>query len=521
MMISEGEYLFMNEKNMGRTDEIELDLQRIFNVLWNRKLLIAIVSVLCAAVALVSTLLFVTPKYEASAMFYVNNTAPAGESSSGVSSSDITASKNLVESYIVILKTRDALTEVIEYADVDLSYDDLSDMIYAESVDETEIFRVVVTSPDPVEAEKLARAIADVLPGRLASIIEGTSAKVVDVENAPESPSSPSYTYNALFGFLIGFVVMVGIIVLRTVFDTTIRTDEDVEQVCKHPVLASVPDMGAVSKGGHEYGADRKKKKTAAAVPGKKPVVVGGGISFAAAEAYKLLRTKLQFSFADDNDCRIIGVSSALSGEGKSLSSINLAYTLSQMNKKVILIDCDMRRPTLAEKLHIRRKPGLSSLLTGQTTLKGLIQYCGIKGEETAFHVITAGQNPPNPMELLGSERMARVLEGLRKMYDYIILDLPPVGEVGDAMAVAKQTDGILLVVRHNYCNRIALADAARQFEFIDAKILGVVCNCATEETGKYGSNYYKKYYGRNDRKYENSYAVAAERTAQNSVKGE
>ena len=183
---------------------------------------------------------------------------------------------------------------------------------------------------------------------------------------------------------------------------------------------------------------------------------MGSGMSFAASEAYKLLRTKLQFSFAGDNSCRVIGLSSALSGEGKSLTAINLAYSLSQLNKRVILIDCDMRRPTLAEKLDLRKRPGLSSYLTGQSRLKELIQFCGIKNDENAFHVIAAGQNPPNPVELLSSDKMAAVLEMLRQNYDYVILDLPPVGEVSDAMAVAKILDGMLLVVRQNYCNRIA-----------------------------------------------------------------
>ena len=124
-----------------------------------------------------------------------------------------------------------------------------------------------------------------------------------------------------------------------------------------------------------------------------------------------------------------------------------------------------------------------------------MFQYCGVEGDEQAFHVIAAGQIPPNPVELLSSARMSMMLKQLRGMYDYIILDLPPVGEVSDALAVAKETDGILLVVRQNYCNRVVLKDAVRQFEFVGSKILGVTYNCATESSGSYGKKYYKKYY--------------------------
>ena len=189
-------------------------------------------------------------------------------------------------------------------------------------------------------------------------------------------------------------------------------------QVCHHPVLAAVPDMAAPSKGSYyQYSAgnNKRNKSKRSGSTGNSPVLFGGNISFAASEAYKLLRTKLQFSFVDEGESRIIGFSSALSGEGKSLTAINLAYTLSQLDKKVILIDCDMRRPTLAEKLTIHKTPGLSGYLTGQHTMEELIQNCNLKREEEAFRVIAAGQNPPNPVELLSSGKMARFLQQLRQ----------------------------------------------------------------------------------------------------------
>ena len=184
--------------------------------------------------------------------------------------------------------------------------------------------------------------------------------------------------------------------------------------------------------------------------------------------------------------------------EGKSVSAANLAFSLSQLGKRVVLIDCDMRRPTVAEKLNLKKAPGLSDFLTGQTKTDQLFQPCGIKGDENAFYVITAGHNPPNPIELLSSARMAKMLNGLRKMFEYIILDLPPVGEVSDALAVARETDGVLLVVRQDRCNHVVLNDTVRQFEYVDAKILGVVYNGIKEGHGKYGYNKYgygKKYY--------------------------
>ena len=245
-----------------------------------------------------------------------------------------------------------------------------------------------------------------------------------------------------------------------------------------------------------------------------KRAVIGPNISFAASEAYKLLRAKLQFSFADENDCHVIGLSSALSGEGKSLTAVNIAYALSQLDKKVLLVDCDMRRPTLAEKLGLLKQPGLSNYLTRQCSLDEPTQPCELKSGENAFHVITAGQNPPNPVELLSSARMKNALEAMRKVYDYVILDLPPVGEVSDALAITKETDGMLLVVRQNYCDRNVLTDAARQFEFINGKILGVVFNCTSEHGGK---GYYKRYYKRYYRGYYKGYAKSYAKSYENN----
>jgi len=490
----------MNEQMNNNEDIVEVSLKRLLEAVLHRGWIVGIASVLGALIIFVFTMFCVTPQYESSAMFYVNNNAiSVGDVSlSSITSSDITASRNLVNSYVVILNTRESLNDVIDYAGVDLSYKDLKKMISASSVNETEIFEVVVTSADPEEAEKIASAIAYILPKRISSIIEGTSAKVVDAAVVPSKPSSPSYTINTVLGFALGLVMSVGIIVLRELFDITIRNEEDVTHVSKHPVLAAVPDMLAASKGGYYYAYDKTGKKQSGDGRNGKAATVGGEINFAASEAYKLLRTKLQYSFAGENSCRVISVSSAMTGEGKSITSVNLAYALSELGIRVLLIDCDMRRPSLPAKLPIAKKPGLSGYLSGLVSLDTLIQQCGLKGDESAFHVIAAGQIPPNPVELLSSSRMAKLLRLLRNNYDYIILDLPPIGEVSDALAIVKETDGVLLVVRQDYCNRVVLKDAIRQFEFVGSRILGITYNCASESTAGYGKKYYKKYGGYN-----------------------
>lgn len=499
----------MDDNMIEKNEDLGVDLQRIFAAILKRAGLVIVISVLCAALSFAATFYLVTPQYQSSAMFYVNNNSfSVGDTTLSLSSGDLSTSRNLVESYIVILKTNESLDAIRDHAGVQRSYGQLKQMISAAAVNETEIFRVTVTSPDPKEAQILADAIAEVLPERISSIIEGTSAKVVDQAMLPGSPSSPSYTTNTMIGFMLGFMLMVAVIVLREIFDVTVRSEEDVATRFAHPILASVPDMMDHSKGGYYYGGTHKKKKRDKN-HNKEMDMVGDEIPFAAAEAYKLLRTKVQYSFADGKDCHVIGVSSALAGEGKSTTSVNLACALAQLNKKVLLIDCDLRRPSVAEKLGMTQEHGLSSFLTKQSNVDQIVQHYKLKNN-VSFMVIPAGPIPPNPTELLSSSRMEMFIEAYSQKIDYIILDLPPVVEVSDALVASKLTNGVLLAVRQNYCNRIVLEDTVRQFEFVQGRILGFLMTCATEASSGYGKSYYKRYYrryGRYYRKYAKSYS--------------
>ena len=250
----------MNEQMIQKQDEFEIDLKRLFDALLAKAWLIAVVAVVSAILTFVGTKLLITPLYESSAMFYVNNNnISVGNTSVSISSSDITASKSLVDSYIVILNSRSCLNDVIDYAGVSYSYNDLKDMLSASAVNDTEIFKVVVTSPDPKEAEVIANAIAEILPKRISSIVEGTSAKIVDYAIVASEPSSPSVLKNTMLGFVIGFMAIAVFIILREIFDITIRNEEDVTQTVNYPILAAVPDMMATTKGGYYYRGEEQK----------------------------------------------------------------------------------------------------------------------------------------------------------------------------------------------------------------------------------------------------------------------
>ena len=207
---------------------------------------------------------------------------------------------------------------------------------------------------------------------------------------------------------------------------------------------------------------------------------------FSVVEAYKSLRTNVIFSLPD-SESKCIGVTSATKGEGKSSTALNLALSFSQIGKKVLLIDCDMRLPTIAAKLGISGVPGLSNVLVQNGTIESALRR--IDGMDIT--ILPSGTIPPDPTYLLESNRMATLLEILRKYFEYIIVDLPPVNSVTDTAILAKRLDGLLLVVRHDVAEYREVNAMLNQLRLADAKILGMVYNDAPV-TGK---SYYKHYY--------------------------
>lgn len=198
----------------------------------------------------------------------------------------------------------------------------------------------------------------------------------------------------------------------------------------------------------------------------------GKELDFAAVEAYNLLRTNLSFALPDIEGGKVIGISSPAPQEGKSTASINLSYSLAEAGSKVILVDADMRRPSIAKNLKIERTPGLSNLLASPS-----VDAVHEKVLHDNMSVLPAGVIPPNPSELIGSEAMKHLTGELRKKYDYVIIDLPPVNLVSDAIAVSRYTDGIIIVVRHCHTKRREVSEAVRQLKLVDAKILGFLYN--------------------------------------------
>lgn len=203
-----------------------------------------------------------------------------------------------------------------------------------------------------------------------------------------------------------------------------------------------------------------------------KPAKIGKDLDFASSEAYNLLRTNLSFSLPDKVGGKLIGITSPCPRDGKSTTSLNLAYSEAEAGHKVLLIDGDMRCPSLAKTLDLESAPGLSNLLVD---CKEEAIRNGVLHENMS--VLLAGNIPPNPSELVASERMKKLLEEMAGKYDYVIIDLPPVNAVADPLAISKYIDGMIVVVRHGVSRRKEVMEAIRQLKQVNAKIFGFVYN--------------------------------------------
>lgn len=312
----------------------------------------------------------------------------------------------------------------------------------------------------------------------------GSHIHVIDRALPPTSAFRPSLRNDLVAAGGAGLFLSVGLVILIYFLDRSVKSAEELEGLLGLPVLGVIPDLSASRSYGYSaygvygYGARRKRKQMgdsereddpAAEVeiellPIQRP-------RLAASEAYRSLRTALLLSSADE--LQVIGITSAEAGEGKTATAVNLATVLAQLNRRVLLVDGDLRKPRLHKVLKVSNRQGLVNYLTGSAELDGLFQSLS----EPPLTFCAAGPHPPNPSELLASDRMADFLEKARQRFDIVIVDSPPVLAVTDAIVSGSLTDGVVLCFRANKVLREDVLACRDRLRLADVRILGAVLN--------------------------------------------
>ena len=263
--MSENEQNIPNLQNIQQDSGIQIDVFELLRTLWKNILIIILVSVLCGALSFVRTLMFVSPKYSASATLYVNNSAISiGDSTFTISSKLSTTTQ--VDIYMLIINSRTTLEEVIEEANLSLSSSALRGMISTSALDASGAFKVTVTSGDPAQAELIANTIAKLIPDRIARIIDGSSVRVIDYAIIPTSRSSPNYVNETLLGLAIGAALSSALVIvihlLRQANDVAVHSSDELKALYPSiPVLASIPDMRLSGKKGYYYSSYYESNK--------------------------------------------------------------------------------------------------------------------------------------------------------------------------------------------------------------------------------------------------------------------
>jgi tyrosine-protein kinase Etk/Wzc len=316
---------------------------------------------------------------------------------------------------------------------------------------------------------------------RIAQAATISNIKIVDPAITPDRPIKPQKKKNVILGLLVSLMVAVGLAFFHDYMDDTIKDGEEAKRLLGWPLLGIIPFI--------QTELDEGERSDANLISKQKP-------KSAAAEAFRGLRTSLHFS-STRKQRKVILVTSSFPGEGKTTISANLAEIFSQTGARVLLIGCDLRRPTLHQIFGFAKTPGLTELLTGDCQRSEVIHQTG----SGTLDFISAGTIPPNPAELLGSEEMAALLTELRAEYDYIILDAPPTLAVSDTPILAACSDALVVLME---VGRVSAKVAARLRDILNAvevPIAGIVINDKAgkgESYGYYGYDY-GYYYGDDD----------------------
>lgn len=384
-----------------------------------------------------------------------------------------TFSQARVQSYVRTAATPVVLQPAIDSLGLETSPAELSGKITASSDLDTVLINISAVDASPVQSAAIAQAVANSLINAVDQLEKpsqgGTSPvrlSVITPATAPTVPSAPNTKFNLMLGLLLGTALGLGAAMLRSVLDTKIRGESDFRRVTDAPIL-----------GGISYDADAAKKSLLTQVPPQSP----------RAESFRQIRTNLQFAHVSRSSKTVL-VTSSVPGEGKSTTAINMAIALAQAGQRVALVDADLRRPMVGDYLGLERSAGLTTVLIGSAELEELIQPWG----NDELYVLTSGDIPPNPSELLGSDPMRALIERLESHFDAVVIDAPPLLPVTDASVLAQCVGGVILVVGSQQVKASDLQKSLSALEMVEAELLGVVLNkLPTKGPDAYAYTYY------------------------------
>ena len=448
----------------------EINIKDFFIYLKKYILAFVVAIILAVGAVIIYDTMFKQSVYQAQTTVVIAKSDESGSNSdSAVNLNDINASQKLVTTYSEIAKSELVLNKVIENLGLHNSAKELGKNLSVKVVDDTSILSITVKDPTARLASAIANEVAKVFTEEVKTIYKAENVTQLSVAETPESPSNNTLTRDVVLALAIAILAVAGFAFIRFYLDDTVKHGDDIEKTFGLPTIGRIA-RGEIKtrKAGGELIAERLPKAIVS-------------------ENIKSLRTNLQFT-AIDKKFKTILVTSVNAAEGKSFVAANLAISFAQADRSVLLVDCDLRKGRAHRLFGVSNTNGLSNLLAGN--LRNVREYVR-PTKINNLDMITCGTYPPNPSELLASQKNKRLIKVLSEHYDIIIFDGAPMGGLADSAILSSLMDETIVVIKDGNTNKRDLAVVKDSLDKANARVAGVVFNMVDRKPSKYYNSYY------------------------------
>lgn len=481
----------------------ELDFKEITSILWRKKFIVLAIILIFIIIGAVYSYKIITPDYKASTTLIlgrINSSSSdilsqTGKDTNQITQSEIAINSNLVSTYSELIKSKSLTQKVKDNLDIHIEDKEFRKNINVSRISETELIEITVTNRDGKLAADIANEIAKVFSDKIEEIYNISNVYIIDRATETDIPYNINHFKDIVIFIILGIAISLSYVVIYSMIDTTIKSSEDIEKEIGIKNLISIP----VRKGNKKENSFNNE------------LITYNDAKSINSEVFKTLRTNVQFSNINNKENKVMLVTSCFSSEGKSYISANLATVFAQAGKKVVLIDADMRRGRQSKIFNLPNELGLSNYLSnldnnGMEINERINKYIN-ETEIKNLNVITSGNIPPNPSELLTSNKLPELIKELSIFYDLIIFDGAPVLPIADSLILARMANSTILVSLYNKTKKDELLKAKKDIQNVGGRIIGTVLNKVPNSNYEYENKYY--YYGKEEstekrKKYEN-----------------
>lgn len=442
----------------------EINLKELFDYFIDKIKYIIIATLVCCLIGGIYTKFLTIPMYKSSTTVILGS----NQEGTGITQSDISINNNLVSTYAEIITSRRVLEQVQKELNESYTYKELASEISVSSINNTQIIKITVEDNNALNAKIIANLVAKVFTVEVPELYNLDNVHILDVAIEEDEPYNINVAKSSIIGGLLGLVLSSGIFFVIYYFDRTAKSVEQVEEVLQMPILGSVEETKNL----------------------KDELVVATNPKEIISEQIRTIRTNLQFTSADEK-IKTILITSSIPSEGKSFISSNLATAFAQNNKKVLIVDCDMRKGRVNKIFKISNRIGLSNLLAYKEDDEENLEDYVFKTKIDNLYVIPRGKIPPNPSELLNSQKTAKLISLLSEIFDYIIFDGPPVNGLSDSLIMSDFVDRTIVVTSLNSAPIELLESTKKMLTNVNAKVAGVIVNKVPRRKSSGKSYYY------------------------------